>query len=121
MEEFNEPEQPSFTLEDTFNYTLSEYDVALHDDIHGNPVKAPKHVLKKVLWELGIDTRRHVYRTVKQPHRTLGGKKKNGLLFCGRERSDKEWMQSGFATMAGMIDNERDWGLKEELLRISRR
>lgn len=115
-----EVEKPSFDLEDTFNYNLSEYDVALHDDIRGNPVKAPKHVLNRVLWDMGMNTKGHIYKTVKQTHRTLGGKQRNGLIFCGKERHDKEWMQSGCATMAGMIDNERDWGLKEELLKISR-
>lgn len=120
MEDNNNVELPSFNLEDTFNYSLSEYDVALHPSITGNPVNAPKRVIERVLWDMGMNTKGHTYKTVKQRHRTLQGKAKNGIMFFGRERNDKEWESSGCGTMAGMIDNVWDHGLREDLLRINR-
>lgn len=114
------PEQPSFTLEDSFNYNLSEYDVALHPLITGNPVRAPKSVLNKVLWEMGMNTKGHIYKTFKQRHRTLQGKNKMGIMFAGVERVDKGWLHSGCATLAGHIESVWDKGLQQELRKISR-
>lgn len=118
--ELDKLEEPSFLLEDTFNYNLSEYDVALHDQITGNPVNAPKHILNKVLWEMGMDTKGHMFKTFKQQHRTLQGKSKKGIMFAGKERSDKAYLKSGMATLAGHIESVWDEGLKQELRQISR-
>lgn len=105
---------------ETFNYSLSAEDVAMHDDIHADPLTAPVRVLERVLYFMGMDTRGHIYKTVTQPHRRLNGAQSDGVMFVGRERKDKAWMDSGYATMTGKIESCWDRGLQEELRRMSR-
>lgn len=116
----DEVEKPSFTIPEHCSYNISEYDLALHPDIVGNPSKAPKELLNRCLWDLGCDTKGYKIVTVKCRHRTLAGKSKVGLLYCCVERSDPEWMRSGYATTQGIISNERDWELQNDLRRLNR-
>lgn len=116
----DEVEKPSFVIPEWCNYHISEYDLALHPDIHGNPTTCPRRVLVSCLWDCGVDVRRFTWVTVKTRHRTLDGRSKNGLLYAGCERTDKEWMRSGCATMEGRIANEWDYELANDMRRLNR-
>lgn len=73
-------------------------------------------ILKDALWELGLDTNQSFELQSATQHRN----RMNQIVTCarwlGKERSDDEWLKSGFASKAA-IDKSKNCRMLDELYR----
>lgn len=86
------------------NYGISVSDLLVHPefkDLQRDPIH-PKfndeRALKKVLWELGMDTSCPIHTTT-CTHRNLQGQVVTCLRYVGEERCDDSWCDNGYASV----------------------
>lgn len=76
--------------------------------------------LKEVLYQLGIDTTKDIDEVVCN-HRTLDNKGVTCLLYMGKERFDREWLQSGNSSLEAVFSSTNDLSLRQELNSMNKR
>ncbi len=83
------------------NYIISLSDITAALKASGESVDstilADERRLKTILWNMGLDTQ-HKYDENYCKHRNMQGFVVECVRFEGSERSDKTWMNSGYAT-----------------------
>lgn len=78
-----------------------------------------KKKMKEILWNCGMDTTQEVEEMFCE-HRNLQNQVVKCLRYSGYERTDKEWIKSGYATLEAIIASSKDPYLRKELRTMSR-
>lgn len=81
--------------------------------------KDNKKQIREILWNCGMDTTQEVEEFVCE-HRNLRKQVVKCLRYNGYERTDKEWLSSGVATLEAVIASSEDPHLRQELRTMSR-
>ena len=101
---------------------VSAYD--LHKALDLTPQDTiPNEVLLCYLWDLGIDTQHHAVIEQEVWHRPLAATTKAPVFatrWVGQERSDYEWINSGYASTEARLDNAKFSDLADEIRMLSR-
>lgn len=99
-------------------YDLADEDIQLCLEVLG---------LEEVLYQIGFDKDHRCnetnsfYEVMNCKHRTRSGKIVEGKRYCGRERMDDSWLESGLASEEAKMLARRDFSYLAEIRRISRR
>lgn len=75
--------------------------------------------IKEILWKCGMDTTQEVEEVFCE-HRNIRKQIVKCLRYSGYERTDKEWIKSGYATLEAVIASSKDPSLRQELRTMSR-
>ena len=101
---------------------ISEYDLA-DEDIQ---VCIEALGLEEVLYQVGFDKEQHYnetgtfYEILECKHKTRSGKVVEGKRFSGKERMDKDWLESGLASEEAKMLARCDRSYLNEIRKISR-
>ena len=63
-----------------------------------NGERISRRDLNEALVILGLKNNQHLHVEPETEHRTLGGSRYTGHRFTGEERSDEDWIKSGYAS-----------------------
>ena len=102
---------------------ISEHDLA-DEDIQ---VCIEALGLEEVLYQIGFDRERWVsgtdnfYEVLECKHKTRTGKVVDGKRYCGYERMDKAWLESGLASEEAKMLSRKDHSYLAEIRKISQR
>ena len=102
---------------------ISEHDLA-DEDIQ---VCIEALGLEEVLYQIGFDRERWVsgtdnfYEVLECKHKTRTGKVVDGKRYCGWERMDKAWLESGLASEEAKMLSRCDHSYLAEIRKISQR
>lgn len=96
-----------------FNYALSLSDLVLVDGWKMSDTES----VERILYENGIDVELG-WCTDKLLHRNLQNKVVDTLRFCGKQRTDKEWLP--YMSTEDRIANTTDAYLKADLMAMSK-
>ena len=102
---------------------ISEYDLA-DEDIQ---VCIEALGLEEVLYQIGFDRERWVsgtdnfYEVLECKHKTRTGKVVEGKRYCGWERMDKSWLESGLASEEAKMLSRKDRSYLAEIRNLSKR
>ena len=83
--------------------------------------------LEEVLYQIGFDRERWVsgtdnfYEVLECKHKTRTGKVVDGKRYCGWERMDKSWLESGLASEEAKMLSRCDHSYLSEIRKISKR
>ena len=83
--------------------------------------------LEEVLYQIGFDRERWVsgtdnfYEVLECKHKTRAGKVVDGKRYCGWERMDKAWLESGLASEEAKMLSRKDHSYLAEIRKISQR
>lgn len=97
-------------------HVLSESDLMLLDDYSPDLIEKNPARLKNILWKNGMDVVNHPFEATRpELHRNLRNQVvKNGVLFVGRERLDRQWAQTNcMSTMAVILSTEDPEHIKD--------
>ena len=100
---------------------ISEYDLA-DEDIQ---VCIEALGLEEVLYQVGFDKEQHYnetgtfYEILECKHKTRSGKVVEGKRFSGKERMDKDWLESGLASEEAKMLARCDRSYLNEIRKIS--
>ena len=82
--------------------------------------------LDEVLYQIGFDRERWVsgtdnfYEVLECKHKTRTGKVVDGKRYCGYERMDKAWLESGLASEEAKMLSRKDHSYLAEIRKISK-
>lgn len=93
------------------NYFLSVSDLRLLDKWHDDLEEINRVAFLMLLFENGVDISKPIEKRV-CTHRNLQNKVVNCLRYDCTERTDKQWLTSGAASVNAFIDSCRDPSLK---------
>ena len=102
---------------------ISEYDLA-DEDIQ---VCIEALGLEEVLYQIGFDKEHwynesdSFYEVLECKHKTRSGKVVEGKRFSGKERLDKQWLESGIASEEAKMLSRCDHSYLAEIRKISQR
>lgn len=105
------------------NYGVSLTDVLKHPEVVDLPKNHPKislddRLLKKILWDFGLDTSKGM--AIRDcTHRNLSNEVVTCPMYRARERTDKDWLESGFASVEAHIDSASDISVRRDMHKIS--
>lgn len=74
----------------------------------------------KALYTLGIKNNHHLHVEPETEHVTLEGKRYSGHRVSGEERSDGEWIKSGFASEEAYLSNSKYSDMVQHGMRMQR-
>ena len=83
--------------------------------------------LEEVLYQIGFDRERWVngtdsfYEVLECKHKTRTGKVVDGKRYCGYERMDSQWLESGLASEEAKMLSRCDHSYLAEIRKISKR
>ena len=84
------------------HYSISLSDLILIEDFAKAFASQDKNTIEKILYSNGMEVK-HGYTTEPRQHRNLQGKVVNCIRYEGVERIDREWLQSGAASMEAYV------------------
>ncbi|CCM43660.1 thymidylate synthase [Pseudomonas phage vB_PaeM_C2-10_Ab1] len=98
----------STTAEKRKEFKMAEYNLSLEDLMLVDGFKEAfqsnnEKIVREHLWTNGMDVKNYSYEMVFCQHRTLIGRVVEGLRFSGFERTDKEWLSLGCASLEAHI------------------
>jgi hypothetical protein len=96
------------------SFYISESDLLLSKEYYEGMNAAEPDKLKELLFIVGMDTSKPVIQKF-DTHRNLQRKAYKGIRFVGEERTDKEWLRGGYASLDAHIDSSQDKTLCREL------
>lgn len=99
-------------------YYLSMSDLVLVDKFKEAFSSGDRDKVLDILYENGMDVKRPISSELVQ-HRNLQNQIVTCVRLVGNERTDKDWRNSGAASITAWVDDE-DKGLKEDLLTLSK-
>jgi len=74
---------------------------------------------KELLWQLGVDTKHEIEILVVQ-HRNMQNQVVTCEYYMGRERTDREYIQSGHASIEALYASKPDAELQKDMIKMSR-
>lgn len=102
---------------------ISSYDLLQVKEYKDMLLENNQEALKKVLYDLGLDVDHEEFEVLSRDHRPLS-KKDNipwfGPIFVSAERTDKEWLESGYASEEAVVESKGDVSLIVELNKMGR-
>lgn len=102
---------------------ISSYDLLQVKEYKDIVLENNQEALKKVLYDLGLDVDHEEFEVLSRDHRPLS-KNDNipwfGPIFISAERSDKEWLESGYASEEAIVESKGDVSLIAELNKMGR-
>lgn len=102
---------------------ISSYDLLQVKEYKDMLLENNQEALKKVLYDLGLDVDHEEFEVLSRDHRPLS-KKDNipwfGPIFISAERTDKEWLESGYASEEAVVESKGDVSLIVELNKMGR-
>lgn len=100
-------------------YVLSMSDLLHVDGFYAACMDADLDTVQRILHENGMDMNKH-YKVERRLHRNLRKKVVECDLFMGYERTDKEWIATGVASMDAIIESTEDKNLRFTLRTMSK-
>lgn len=95
-------------------FSLSMSDLVLLEEFIDAFAREDKYAINRVLWKNGMDVNYPVEIQYVQ-HRNLQNKVVTCERYIGTERSDKEWLGLGAASLDAHINSSKDESLRDEL------
>lgn len=109
----------SFTDLQNAGYHIQLNEAGTGEDYRVKMAESQPPEIFKALKTLGLDVNEMITIQPECDHRTMGGKMTHNYRVTGRERVDKAWLRSGYASEEAQMADSRMGGMAAQCNRLS--